>query len=255
MRPKKEKTEIGSYKAVGLKRKKVNYGIVEEEPETFKYEGEYLGPESSIKPEELKATHSGGSGSSGAESQLGEITEQEESETEQKIVEEKGKAFENILEQILSSIKKDMEKKDEEEKENEGKTEEEKKKQEQKEEEEQKENRSVKKRNETLTEYLVMQLRLRALAEILGAVKVAEEGKTYYSFIAVEGKGVEVFRCPPASKRFILDFATFPYFDEAEKAQAFLELCHVIINRYCHLMAILNPVAVTQTLDIEVIHS
>lgn len=161
----------------------------------------------------------------------------------------------DLLEQLLSAMKDDLKEKQEQEKADEGKSEEQKQEEQEKRSQQQQQQQKNKQRNEILTEYLVLNLRLRALAEILGAVKVAQEGKHYYSFVAIEGKGVEIFKSSPAKKGIILDFDTFPWFDEPEKAQAFLELCAEIINRYCHLLSYLNPVAITNTPDIEVIHS
>lgn len=230
MRIKIEKTADGKVKAIAPKKKRVSYGEVKKEEEKFVNEGEHTGPSSELPPEEFNDTHTGGKG--------GESGYTEEAT---------GIPIDKAVERLIQAMAEDMKRQEEQEE----KSEEEKKEQGKKKQEE----RSKKSRDDMLTEYLVMQLRLRALAEILGSTKVATPGKEYFSLLVAQGETLQVFQTPPAKKQIILDFATFPYFDSAEKAQAFLELCHPVLNRYCHLMANLNPVAVIAIPDIEVIHS
>lgn len=268
MRIKLEKTASGKVKAVVLKRRKVNYGTVEVEPEKFKNEGEYTAPKKSEEPPiDPKMTHSGGA-SSGEESgmpeqeqdypepyeaSVGESSENEsedstetisytealkqqiekQAEAEEEAKKEKPFNMQEAINSLLKSMRDDLGEKKEDSS---------------------KKKPSGKSKDDLLTEYLVMNLRLRALSEILGAVKVAKEGKTYHSFIAIEAVGIKVFETSPAKEGIILDFDTFPYFESREQAEAFLELCHPVINRFCHLMSHLNPVAITQSENIEVIH-
>lgn len=257
MRVKVEKTEAGKVKAVAPKKRRVSYGTVVKEEQKFVHEGEYTGPTSKLPPEEVNPTHEGGSGKGGESGDTEGHTELpssvEHEAEEAPVKEEKGttaseKMFEDLMESMLEDMRRRKEQEQEDKKE---KSEEEKKEQEKKKQEE----RSKKSRNDMLTEYLVMQLRLRALAEVLGATKVATVGTEYFSLLVAQGETLQVYGTSPAKKQVILDIDTFPYFDSAEKAQAFLELCHPILNRYCHLMANLNPVAVIAIPDIEVIHS
>ena len=272
MKTKKEITKSGTVRAVGGKTRKTKYGIVESEENPFKTGTVYTAErKESEESSENAETHSS----------LGEIEDQstieispsegvEETEVVKEEAEEAEKAKEeakqleqleslqrliDAMEQHQQSIEEEEKKKEESENSGVQETEEEKKEQKEKSEQQEKEQREKKVKNEVLTEYLVTQLRIRALAEILGAVKVAEEGKYYFSFIAIENVGIEIFKSSPARKGIILDFDTFPWFETSDQAKAFLELCSKIINRYCQLMSTLNPVAVTAHGDIEVIHS
>lgn len=273
MKIKVEKTASGKVKAVVLKKKKVNYGIVEEREEPYKHEGEYTAPKKSEEPPiDPKMTHAGGSGegeqlgaemteqadSEPYEASVGESTENEseestetvsytealkeqiekQSEKEQKKVESKKEESFNLQEAINSLMKSMSEEYKEKAKEKKEAGSESKKK--------------MMSKNDVLSEYLLLNLQLKALSELLKAVKVAKGGKVYYSFVAVEGKGIEVIASSPAKEGIIFDFDTFPWFETEEQAKAFLELCAPIINRYCHLMSHLNAIAVIQANNIEV---
>lgn len=271
MKIKVEKTASGKVRAVVMKKKKVNYGIVEEKEEPYKHEGEYTAPKKSEEaPIEPKMTHAGGSGEGeqlGAEmteqdypepyeASVGESTENESAEStetvsytealkeqiekqaekEQKKVEAKKEESFNLQEAInnlMKSMSEEYKEKAKEEKKSEAP-------------------KKMKNRNDVLSEYLLLNLQLKALSELLKAVKVAKEGKIYHSFVAVEGKGIEVFASSPAKEGIIFDFDTFPWFETEEQAKAFLELCAPIINRYCNLMSHLNAIAVIQANNIEV---
>lgn len=281
MRPKTEKTDKGKFKAVVPKKKKANYGEVV----TPTYESKEP-PKDEEEGTKGYHTATGGESDGEGEGQEGE-GKKEKTEEEMKAEEEK-RIKEELMSELLQAMVKDLKKAQEkEEKESKERSEQmkkekaeaqeqerkgedygerekvekdkaegEKKEEEKKEEaKNEQESREKKKKDELLTEYLVMHLRLKALAEILGSTKVAEIGKGYYSFIAVEGVGVEVCASIQANKKFILDFNGFPCFDSPDKAQAFLELCHPVINRYCHLMSVINPIAVASRGDIEVIYT
>ena len=222
MRIKKEKTEFGTVKSVGLKAKKVNYGVVKDLSTPEKKE---MSPvevtDSSAKPEF--------------------ITSDELSATDS--VQE---MINNLIEQFTQFAKEDEEEKKDEgkesEKEEKSKSDDEKSKPEEKPQE-----------NEFLTEYLRINVSLRALASLLGSCPVAQSGVVYYSFSYSEGEGFSTNRFLATDKR-ILDFDTFPWFDSEEKAMAFLELCRVVINRYCHLMSVMNPTAILTAKPFKVIH-
>lgn len=261
MRAKVEKTANGKVKAVTLKKRKVSYGVVEmhDKFESGKKTHELPADEN---PEAV-ATHKGGeeSESSGGHSGSAEQAEKAEATFEAGTEKSMTDAMEMLLEMMKEEVKRAEEREDrdkeweKEREKQESKSESEKQEEKKEKEEKEREERSKKNRDELLTEYLVTQLRLRALSEILGAVKVAEEGKHYYSYIVVEGETMSVFRTSPAKGGLILDFNTFPFFESEAKAQAFLELCYPIINRFCRVMSMLNPIAVVSKGDIEVIHS
>ena len=219
MRIKKEKTEFGTVKSVGLKAKKVNYGVVEDLSTPEKKE---------MSPVEVS--------DSSAKDDF----------------EVKGESSDKAsIEEIMHNLIKQFAKEDEERKKDEGKESE--KEEKSKSDDEKSKPEEKPQENEFLTEYLRINVSLRALASLLGSCPVAQSGVVYYSFSYSEGEGFSTNRLLATDKR-ILDFDTFPWFDSEEKAKAFLELCRVVINRYCHLMSVMNPTAILTAKPFKVIH-
>ncbi len=229
MRAKREKTEFGSVKAVIPRRKGVVYGTVvppmkvdnssegESSPEHYGLPAE----STEDTEEEMDGTPVTPEPSSEGESSPDEGEPDETMEKLRKLVE----SMEDYAKQKAEEEEK---KKEEEEKPKEEKSEEEQKKDEQQKQKEEDENK--------LTKYLTLQLKLRALGEIFGAVKIAEKDKQYFSYCAFEGDtGYTVYRTAPAPKNVVVALDVYPFFETQDQAEAFLELCEVLMKDYGQL--------------------
>ena len=278
MRAKREKTEFGSVKAVVPIRKKAVYGTVvppsrvdssmestkPPEPTAFgtptDEEGENEGqamsmsPEFSDEGEEVPVEESPeGTPMKPEPSESGEekesTKEEEQMKPEEKASEEdpmeKLRKLVESMEDYAEQKKKEEEAKEKEEKE---KSEEEKKEEESKSEEEKQKEQQQKHKEEQenkLTKYLTLQLKIRALSEIFGAVKIAEKGKQYFSYCAFEGgQGYSVYRSAPAPQNVIVALDVYPFFETQDEAEAFLELCEVLMKDYGQLAINLNAQAI-----------
>lgn len=216
MRAKREKTEFGSVKAIIPKRRGVTYGEVVEPTKI---------DNSAKEKESASAKSIPSEGGYSEESPEGEPAEMKESE---KTMEKLMKLVESMEEYAKQKAEEEEKKKEEEEKPKEEKSEEEQKKDEEQKQKEEDENK--------LTKYLTLQLKLRALGEIFGAVKIAEKDKQYFSYCAFEGDtGYTVYRTAPAPKNVVVALDVYPFFETQDQAEAFLELCEVLMKDYGQL--------------------
>lgn len=274
MRNKKEKTEYGTVKAVMPRKKNVSYG-------------EVVAPE--VRPPEVALAIEGGeqegeqtevSGAPAGESASGESPM---SSKEQALMD-----FLEAMENMEASLKDDEEEQSgegepespakkkpsdsgEKEKSDSGEPEEDKqdtdgdsddsekpedKKEEEKSEEQKKEEQTKKEEENNLSKFLRLQLQIRALGEIFGAVKMTKEGEVYHSFVAVDdSKLFEITTTPPAPKiGCLLSIEIYPYFRTKDEAEAFVEVCKQILVEYTTLSYNLNAQAIAVK-PIKVIHS
>jgi flagellar biosynthesis GTPase FlhF len=274
MRAKKEKTEFGSVKAVIPKKKKVVYGTV---VPPVKIDHSKDGEESTIPPtmaipvEPEDDTTSMGDSTETletadmSEEQYDASVEEEQRgkeypEEQEATQEESGEDTMEKLQKLIESMedyakqkaqeeekKKEEEQKEQEEEAKSPKSEEEKKEHEQKKQKQEQEDK--------LTKYLTLQLRIIALGELFGAVKIAEKDKEYFSFKVVEGAtGFVTYGIQPYEENTILAFSIFPYFESKEDVEAFTELCGDMLIDYCHLAYNLNAQSIgIATLKVSIV--
>lgn len=246
MRAKKEKTEFGSVKSVVPKKKKAFYGTVvpplkvdnsAEKPPTEQGSGTPADSEPTEDEAEMPMTPEDyENGEASEETEPSEASEVEKEYTPDETMEKLQKLVESMEEYQKQKAEEEEKKKEEEQAEKEEeqpKSEEEKKQDEQQKQKQENENE--------LTKYLTLQLRIRALGEIFGAVKIAKKEKEYFSFTAFEGtQGFVTFRTPPAPENVIVALSVFPYFETRDEAEAFVELCEEILLDYGRIAYSLN---------------
>lgn len=281
MRSKKEKTEHGTVKAIIPRKKHVAYGKIppklapsgEDPEEEIKAgmpdpEGTEQGEEMEVEmPMDLEPAEESEDGepmspiNAEAMEKLQQMLDQmaQEDEAEEKEAQEK-EAEENLAGDKEGGDEK-KEDQDGEPEQKDGGEDQQDKDQDQKEEEKDDKDQDKKKddkqdqkqKNDHLTEWLKSMLRIRALGEVFGAIKVATPKQSYYSYSLAQGERMEVLEIV-SDKSVIFDFNTFPTFDNKAKADAFLELCSELLFKYCDLTSKLNATDVATKGDIEVIH-
>lgn len=233
MRAKREKTEFGSVKAVIPRSKKAVYGDVVA-PTVIAPKGKPAEEEDTVESiaiSEGEATETTLSSEGVDSSEVTELPKDLPEAEELPELEEVPEAPESAMDKLEALVEamedygkeKALEKEEEAEKEEESSAE-----------ENQKEDEKLLKEDaKQLSKYLNLQMKIRALGDIFGAVRTAEVGKEYYSYCAVKTHaGYTVFKTPVAQHPLLLCLAMFPYFKTQDEAEAFLELCEVMLKDY-----------------------
>jgi len=243
MRAKKEKTEFGTVQSVVPRKKKAYYGEVEPPKEI------HGTPKDEAPDEGMEGAMSGSRGEGETEAEQVEADTPMESKESGEAKEEAHSLMEKMMElaksmEDYSKQKAEEKAKKEEESQESDETEEKEPKSEEEKQEEQAKKKQDEQEND-MTKYLNLQVKIRALGEFFGASSMAEVGKEYYSYCAVEGvAGYTVFKTPTASERMFLTLNPLPYFDTQDKAEAFLELCNEILLDYGNLAVNLKASAI-----------
>ncbi len=249
MRIKIERTDAGKVKSVQIKKKNAKYGEVTKEDAPYSaiakaIEADEEGLDQAMEGINEHVVTSGTDGTVETGESTGEvensqpesISDQPEASEEQ-VKEGKEEEKENLASEqdLLKSLLENLMSPKEEPTDGSG--------------EESKESKQEKPKDEMLTRYLTLTLQLKALAELTGAVTIAEVGNKYYSFMALESTtssdmNLWIVSSPIVDKKYILGISTFPWFKTAEQAEAFRELCAPVLNEYIKLLAHLNPMAI-----------